>query len=134
MKAAVRGTNSHQHQLLPVLNPCCSRKPLKMNFRGCFSDLLKRCSNKSETFFFSQNRPLVTFIHPNVFGIRKKSVSCDEFLCQRQICCKCLAMDLRRVSHSDNFHNILCPPPPPQGRYFVPAISLSIRSCLFLLL
>lgn len=39
----------------------------------------------------------------------------DEFHCQRQIWSKSLAMDLQRVSHSDNFHNILCNP---QGQIF----------------
>ena len=39
----------------------------------------------------------------------------DEFHCQRQIRNKSLAMDFQRVSHSDNFHNILCNP---QGQIF----------------
>lgn len=41
-------------------------------------------------------------------------------------------MDLRRVSHSDNFHNILCTPPPPRADiFFLPFLSPSAPVCFY---
>lgn len=67
-----------------------------------------------------------------VFRIKKRKCPLMN-LSVRQIPPKCLAMDFHHVSHSDNFHNILCNPPPSPGQifFFLPFLSPSAPVCFY---